>query len=357
MISYIYIYIYIYDTEQETLGTIFLVREMEKMYIAELKLHKIEIKSKTQNNVATVCFSETLDNIYWEHYNNLDLFVKQLRVAVAPIRNDMLEKVNNFEASFNEDSQMKSIPIRLLTPINLLIDGTCEGDVTQSPLTCSQIIMYNCQIKKRTVLKTGYHLKKRETPVVIYTSLKIYSTVRSRTLIDYFFSIGICIPYKRVLQITKYVYEKLILSFHLNDAFLPGVLRKGLFTILAKDKNAKSTFAKSHYHGTSISILLFATSSDQGTDLPSVASLETLSASNRLSPLPKEYSCVKPLQYNQGKSDLFAPDCVVNFDTLRETLNIQCSIDEEIEWLDSFYPISITKSPNANGWAQQHATY
>ena len=234
---------------------------------------------------------------------------------------------------------MKSIPIRLLTLINLLIDGICEGDVTQ--ITCSQIIMDNCQIRKRTVLETGYHLKKRETPVVIYTSLKIYSTVRSRTLIDHFFSIGICIPYKRVLQITQYLYEKFRLSFHLNDAFLPGVLRKGLFTILAKDnidKNAKSTFAKSHYHGTSISILQFATSSYQGTDLPSVASPETLSASNRLSPLPKEYSCVKPLPYNPGKSDLFAPVCVVNFDTLGETPNLQCSIGGEIEWLDSFYP-------------------
>ena len=113
---------------------------------------------------------------------------------------------------------------------------------------------------------------------------------------------------------------------------------------------------ESHYHGTSISILQFATSSDQGTDLPSVASPETLSASNRLSPLPKEYSCVKPLPYNPGKSDLFAPVCVVNFDTLGETPNLQCSIGEEIEWLDSFYHISITQSPNANGWAQHHAT-
>ena len=78
--------------------------------------------SKAQSKVATVCFCKTLGNIYWEHYNNPDSFVKQLRVAVAPIRNDMLEKVNNFEASFNEDSQMKSIPTRLLTLINLLTE-------------------------------------------------------------------------------------------------------------------------------------------------------------------------------------------------------------------------------------------
>ena len=36
---------YICDTEQETPVTIFLVREMEKMYIAELKPHNIKITS------------------------------------------------------------------------------------------------------------------------------------------------------------------------------------------------------------------------------------------------------------------------------------------------------------------------
>ena len=89
--------------------------------------------AKTQNKVVMVCFSQTREDIYW------DTFVKQLRAVVTPIRNDMLKKVNHFEGSFDEDSQMKSIPIRLLTLINLLIDGTCEGGnhVRQAALTCS----------------------------------------------------------------------------------------------------------------------------------------------------------------------------------------------------------------------------
>ena len=179
------------------------------MYIEELKPHNIEMTShvtrfsvkltsslenlvaKTQNKVVTVCFSQTLEDIYWEYYSTPDSFVKQLRDVVTPIRNDMLKKVNNFGGSFDEDSQMKSIPIRLLTLINLLIDGTCEGGnrVRQAALTCSQIIMYNCQ-KENTV--KSYHSKKRETPVVIYTSLKIYSTVRSKTLIEHFFYRYMC---------------------------------------------------------------------------------------------------------------------------------------------------------------------
>ena len=150
--------------------------------------------------------------------------------------------------------------------------------------------------------------------------MKIYSTVRSRTLIDYFFSIGICIPYKRVLQISKYLYKKL--SFHLNDAccFKKGIIHhisKGQHRQKCKVNICKVTLSwDKHLHFTICHI------SDQGTDLPSIASPETLLASKWLSPLSKEYSCDKPLPYNPGKSHLFTPVCVVNFDTLGETPNL-----------------------------------
>ena len=54
---------------------------------------------------------------------------------------------------------------------------------------------------------TVYHSKMRETPVVIYISLNIYATVRSENLISKLFSLGLCIPYKRVLEITKNMAE------------------------------------------------------------------------------------------------------------------------------------------------------
>ena len=232
------------------------------MYIEELKIHCIDISShvtrfseilassiddlviKNQNNVATACFTQTIDDLYWEHYINPDTY----------IRNEIFRKENGFEGYFDEDSQMKSIPIPLLTLMSFLIDGAYNGgsNVSQAALSCSQLVMYNCR-KEKIVATTSYHSKKRETPIVIYTSLKIYAMLRD--LIDHFFSLGICLLYKRVLDITKYLYEKLRLSFNLNQVFLSGVLKKDLFTILAKDnidKNARSTFAKSHYHGTTI---------------------------------------------------------------------------------------------------------
>ena len=52
-----------------------------------------------------------------------------------------------------------------------------------------------------------YHSQERETPVVTYTSLLIYATVRSETLIDKLFHLGLYILYKRVLEITKDMTE------------------------------------------------------------------------------------------------------------------------------------------------------
>ena len=61
--------------------------------------------------------------------------------------------------------------------------------------------------------------------------------------------------------------------------------------MLAKDnidKNAIPTFAKSHYHGTSISVLQYITSSNRGIDLPPIPSPEL----NKLAPLPREYQTI-----------------------------------------------------------------
>ena len=52
-----------------------------------------------------------------------------------------------------------------------------------------------------------YNSQKRETLVVAYTSLLIYATVSSETLIDKLFHLKFCIPYKRVLKITRVMTE------------------------------------------------------------------------------------------------------------------------------------------------------
>ena len=130
-----------------------------------------------------------------------------------------------------------------------------------------------------------------------------------RTLVDHLYVLGICIPYLRVLEVTKYLYEKLRLSYDMNVLFLPQVLRKGVFTVLAKDnidKNAKCTFAQSHYHGVSISILQFLSETSRGCELPSTPEPQLQTSSNKLAPLPKDYSHVKAIPYH-ASNELIAP--------------------------------------------------
>ena len=56
------------------------------------------------------------------------------------------------------------------------------------------------------------HSKNRETPIMLYNSLKICEG-RARNQLDHFFHLGICVCYDGVLEITKNIYEILRLSY------------------------------------------------------------------------------------------------------------------------------------------------
>ena len=53
--------------------------------------------------------------------------------------------------------------------------------------------------------KKVYLRHRHETPVCLYNSLKIYATLRSESLINRLFTLGICVPYKHVLEITEVI--------------------------------------------------------------------------------------------------------------------------------------------------------
>ena len=104
------------------------------------------------------------------------------------------------------------------------------------------------------------HKKCQETPLLVYNTLKIYSTCHSRNIIDPFFSIGICISYDKILELTQNVYKNLRESYQQYNCFFPNALKKGLFKVMMEDNidmNARSTFVKSHYQGTSLSVVQF----------------------------------------------------------------------------------------------------
>ena len=112
-----------------------------------------------------------------------------------------------------------------------------------------------------------HHDKEKETSINIYVGLKLYSTVRSRTLVYCLFQFCICISYDRILSITKSLYEALRTTFGHYKILLPTNLKKGCFTVSAKDnidKNATTNLVQSHFHGTDISLFQLLNHENQG---------------------------------------------------------------------------------------------
>ena len=107
----------------------------------------------------------------------------------------------------------------------------------------------------------------KEKAINIYVGSKLYSTVRSQTLIDCLFPLGICISYDRILSITKSLYEALGTTFGHYKVFLQTNLKKGFFTVFAKDnidKNATANLVQSHFLGTGISLFRLFDHENQG---------------------------------------------------------------------------------------------
>ena len=136
--------------------------------------------------------------------------------------------------------------------------------------------------------------KKRETPVVIYNSLKLYGTVRSKSLINHFFHLGIAVSYDRVLELTKEYADNLVKDYNDNQVFCPSTLKRKVFSIIAKDNidhNARSTTATKHYHGTSMTVMQFLSEDNRGETQSRIEKIEEESShSKKVLQIPPSYT-------------------------------------------------------------------
>ena len=125
----------------------------------------------------TVVFKDTIDEIINKSLIEPNAFLRSINAVVSPICDEMSKVRNTFNTHFGDNSQISSVPIELLTLISVLIDGVDISNKTfsQSAVTCSQQIMYNFQKNKRKKsVHSTRHFKYRESPVVVYVSVKIF---------------------------------------------------------------------------------------------------------------------------------------------------------------------------------------
>ena len=217
--------------DQRRLGvTVFRITELEKIYTELLHEDCIEytphvtrfaqrlqvelgpffyndngVEIRIIGKSVSLCFSGDVDEIISNELQNPATFVTSLVGLVSPIRQAMSKVSNTFNNSFPPDCQIDSVPIQLQILCSLLIDG-CDPQVkgfSQSSKTIAQLIMY--QYRKMTghssfVTSLHRHVKERETPVPVYVGLKLYASLRTKTVIQHFFSLGLTISYDRCLS-------------------------------------------------------------------------------------------------------------------------------------------------------------
>ena len=120
-------------------------------------------------------------------------FLKSVHKVVLPIRKAMSQINNeNRDICLNKDDQIKSVPIQLLTLIGLFIDGIeiSNQGFSKAVLTIAQNVMYNFQGNKvNTETQYQRHLRCRETSFPIYASIKVYSSIRSKTMMVFVYTI------------------------------------------------------------------------------------------------------------------------------------------------------------------------
>ena len=91
----------------------------------------------------------------------------------------------------NNIEQVNSVPIHLLTLVSMSIDGPGVSN-RQPALTIAQL------------LQTNFRKSKKETPVALF------STFRSKTVINHFFNLGLYLSYDHILEFTKKLSDALM---------------------------------------------------------------------------------------------------------------------------------------------------
>ena len=200
--------------------------------------------------------------------------------------------------------------------------------------------------------ETIYHSKMREIPLVIYNSLKIYVTVRSENLINKLYSLGLCISYKRVLEITKNMAEYNLKQFDIDKVFISKHAYKNVYTVLAKDNiylNASSTTATNHYHGTSMKIMHFPRINAPGELYASnfKEQVQTRYDTLKINSIPESYSKLQ-IPHITASKDIYFPLSNTNL-SIKNSSVLANAINDERLWLQNF-------EPQNHAWSSYHAS-
>ena len=362
-----------YVTEQRNSSEIlaFEVLKLETMYKELLEIENIPYTSHSSrfgsqlkevipdselrvvNGRSMLCFTPEI-NAVMKHELTYSSLVKVMLEVVVPIRQKMKEVKNSFQGTFDWNFQETSTPAPLVSLCSLLIDGADprEKSVSQAAKTVAQLIMYSYRKKSGNAINRR-HNKERETPAPVYIGLKLYATVRAKTLIQKLFVLGISISYDRCVDICNDIATSLLEKYD-RDGVFTGNSRKGLFSLIAKDnidENSKSTKVISHFHGISMTIMQFRREECNGTAIEDTL-YDLSTKSTRKLKLPESYTTFKEVPFKTG-TPLYSPVSTFCIDDIYDTNEYDSATKQEMVWLES---VNSSSTESCNSWSKHHSS-
>ena len=312
---------YIEDQRGDDVRPVFKLMELTKMYAERMqqlganlptRIHTTRLKERILTYIPDLrefrdgrnimlAFDDDIGNFLSCHLqSNSDDDAITLANASKIIRREILKMENTmfmdtmFDGNFKTKCQEDSVPKSLVTLIGMLLGGPnilSQSDnivETQVVLSISQLIRYNCTIRRRGTSANIYHSKNREPPLPIYLGLLIHAKTRKKGLIDKLWELGLCISHDRVMEISTSLANSVSYRYEKENVVCPKSLLKVVFSTSAVDNidhNPSSTTAMGSLHGTGISIFQQRFENNIGSERENI-NFEHVASRTKFSPLP-----------------------------------------------------------------------
>ena len=201
-------------------------------------------QEQRQSKYTIIAFKEGMQDVLKQVVEeNVEEDVATLAKAAAIVREDIFAAGSFvFDGSFPRDCQEKSVPNSLKTLVSMLLYGTNLKDQealnSQACLSISEMLFQNC--KKNTKSKCATSGKsrlchQRETPLAVYTGMRVHTQTRSKALVELLHDLCISVSYYRIMQLQSQLASAVCRQIQREGVVCPSQLRHGLFTIGAMD--------------------------------------------------------------------------------------------------------------------------
>lgn len=197
----------------------------------------------------------------------------EMRSITEPIRNSLMQRPAVGEMVDLDTNVDLPIPqLRML--ITMICENAPRHTNIPKPLeTICQLIAMHCKKFHRPSRELWDGSVKRvnkemEMPIPRYTTLKLYSIIRSKELVQAYFHLGLGLSYNRLMNFTDEltaVMDDLFVRSENNP--IPSKMKRGLFTVMSDDNidvNSKSPTATMNFHGSSSVIMQFPENNNPG---------------------------------------------------------------------------------------------